>query len=56
MEVFRVRLAVIGQMIDPTCQQRALDLGRTGVLVMLTVFLDGCCLAFHVNSLLIPNS
>ena len=42
MEVFAVRAQVLGQMIDTSGQERDLDFGRTGILIVSFVFGDDC--------------
>ena len=40
VKVFTVRAQVLGQMIDPSGQERDLDFGRAGILIVSFVFLD----------------
>src|SRR6187551_1756423 len=53
--VFRVRPEVLGELVDPPREHRHLDLGRAGVLGVLTVLLDQLLLGFlgesHVSPL-----
>ena len=40
VEIFTVRAQVLGQMIDASGQERDLDFGRAGILIVSLIFLN----------------
>ncbi len=45
--ILLIALQVLGQVVDPLCQQRNLDIRRTGVRLMKAISFDCVSLLFH---------